>query len=179
MVSLITIKILWPCRSSAVVQGDVGHYHDHVVHDHNESEDINDYTFNDPDDHELGRPGGFSVFLPALSLFSHPHHPPPQHRHTPYSLLQSITLENHMFNLLLNRNMTKKLGVIARILPCLQENLGSWGFTAQAIVLLAFGPSLHMTGNRPFFPASLLFILKNEHPSSDWFPGCLGMKSFL
>ena len=49
----------------------------------------NDYD--DPDDHALGRPGGFSVFLSALSLFSRPHPPP----HS--SLLQSITLEIHIY----------------------------------------------------------------------------------
>ena len=62
---------------------------DNEYNNSDEYKDSNDYD--DPDDHALGRPGGFSVFLSALSLFSRPHPPP----HS--SLLQSITLEIHIY----------------------------------------------------------------------------------
>ena len=49
--------------------GDTDKYHEY--HDPNEYHDGDD-----PDDQELLRPGGLSVFLPDLSLFSRPLTPP-------------------------------------------------------------------------------------------------------
>ena len=156
MVSLITIRILWPCRSSAVVQDDGGHHHDHVVHDYNESDDINDYNSNDPDDHELGRPGGFSVFLPALSLFSHP----PRHQHTPYSLLQSITLENSQLEYSTESAHVQDMGVFVHIFTLILEK--PWVFRLHCTGHCIVGPSRHLTGNTSFLPAlkQYLFFIR-------------------
>ena len=73
--------------------GDTDKYHEY--HDPNEYHDGDD-----PDDQELLRPGGLSVFLPDLSLFSRPPHPP-------HTLLPSITLGNLTCNILLKIKFSK------------------------------------------------------------------------